>query len=195
MISPAGWLRKFGEPRIGHRFRQIEYRLLFVVESGRRESMPAVFDCQAKAVANKVKAAAARKRRRGQNARLDLFKKLFMQQFRNIDRRCLQEYSLAASLEPIDIILFGLLDNKIEVKPSLPDDGEQRSPPRGSLRKSVDRGLQTLIMRCQRIIRFAKLRVGGCPRGRPVTKTIRHQRKAAFSAGLVKTHPELLGEA
>src|SRR4030095_8994334 len=107
-------------------------------------------------LANKVKRPAARKRRRCQDARLDFFEELATKQFRNIDRRRTEKDPFPATLEPVNIIVLGLMNDKIEIRSRLFRAANQTLSFRYRVRERIDRCDQPSKRGVESFVRFTK---------------------------------------
>ncbi len=87
---------------VRHLPRQIEQRLLGIIELRRERTVLRVIDSQA--LANVVEASSHRERRGRQDHRVELFKQPLPQNLADVNWRCRQEYAFVPPLIPIDEI-------------------------------------------------------------------------------------------
>ena len=155
-ISSGGHLRKFGRTRVGHRFWQIDDRLFFVVKRRRCDKRICFAGGQTESVANKIKAAVRRERRRGQNARFDLVKELFLKKSETSTGDACKKTAAAAAFEPVDEISVSLFDDKAEIEPRLPYAANDALGLGYFFRINIDLGLKTRQCVVESVVCLAK---------------------------------------
>ncbi len=185
-------LGKFGRTRVGHRTREVEYRLLFVIErrwSGKAGRLAGV---EPEAFADEVERTAARQRGRGEDARLDLFEKLFAEELGDVDGGCSEEDALAAAFLPIDVVAFALADDEVEVKARLACAFNKAFGLGAVFGKGVEDVFEIFEGAVERGMGFADRGWLGGACGSSIAKDVGLQGGAAVVLDLVKADPEML---
>src|SRR6266566_1667575 len=94
--------QKLGVANVRHLPRQVQQRLLGIIEFRRQRAILGVIDSQA--LANVIEAPADGERRGRQDHRVELFKQPLAQDLADIDGRGRQEYAFTPPLVPVDEI-------------------------------------------------------------------------------------------